>query len=128
MASSTAGPKGNTSRPESKAARRGVGTGARKMRFLQSMVMQVLLALVLAAMAWFSRDEPRTMMLYLWALLIPVGFGVVFFVAHQRGERVRREKTWTAAWEKAEAKRVFGWLGFTVIAWVAGVAAILAFA
>ena len=80
------------------AAQAGNAAGApqrRKQRFLTVLVFQGILALLLAGASLLVLDTPATMRLYLWAIVIPVGFALSFARAYARGERQRAAGAWT---------------------------------
>lgn len=88
------------------------------------LVVQGALLLLLLAAAFLVREDRFTSALYAWSGVIPVGFALVFWLAAQRGERVRREKRWTIQWERAEAKRTYALLGIVMALWMLGLVAV----
>ena len=88
------------------------------MRVMQSLVMQGVIAVILLAMAWLSRDEPRWLVLYLVTLVVPVGWAYVVWSALQREEKARAEGRWTKELAASEAKRGRGMLGALFLAWI----------
>ena len=114
-------PKGST------AGAKGVaGVARRRSRLVMTLVLQGILALVMVAAAALTTGTPRTMRLYLWSALIPLGFALVFGRAYARGERTRKAGTWTIEWERGEARRAFQMLGVVIVVWAIGVV-VLAF-
>lgn len=95
----------------------------RSLRLMMNLLMQGALLLVLLVAAAFAEGQARA--LYAWAAVVPAGFAAVYVVAHQRGERVRREARWSPDWEKAETRRNYAWLGSVAVLFVAGALAIL---
>ncbi|HWH08574.1 MAG TPA: hypothetical protein VNX21_05190 [Candidatus Thermoplasmatota archaeon] len=120
MAAGTPGPTAGTRKLErgAHAARQ------RSLRLLLSLAMQAALLLVLLVAAALAQGQARW--LYLWAAVVPAGFSVVYVMAFRRGERVRREGAWTPAWEAAESRRNYAWLGVVGALFVAGALGILA--
>lgn len=88
------------------------------MRVYQSLVMQGLIAMILLAMAWFSRSEPRWLALYLVTLLVPAGWTLVLWDALRREETARDEGRWSKEMATRERKRGQGLLGALFLAWV----------
>jgi O-antigen/teichoic acid export membrane protein len=85
-----------------------------------TLVLQAVLALLMIGAAFLMTDAPRTMRLYLWSAVIPIGFGLVFWRAYARGERERSAGTWTIEWERREARRAFQLLGVVALVWALG--------
>src|SRR5581483_4957128 len=109
--SGIAGPKAGTSP-------RRDGSGARSLRFYQFLAMQGALALALVGVAWLSRGDRRTVALCLVTLFVPLGWALVYELAHRRVESARKAGTWSAAWERAQGMRAMGVLGGIVLVWV----------
>lgn len=105
-------------------AKGAAGVARRRSRLVMTLVLQGVLALVMIAAAFFATGTPRTMRLYAWSALIPVGFALVFWRAYARGERVRADGSWTMEWERLEARRAFQMLGVVGVVWAIGVALI----
>lgn len=97
------------------------GVARRRSRLVMSLVLQGVLALLMLAAAYLTIEAPRTMRLYLWSVIIPVGFGLVFWRAYARGERERSAGSWTIAWERREARRAFQLLGVVALVWAFGI-------
>jgi hypothetical protein len=93
---------------------------------MQLLVMQGVIALLLLGMALLARDDPRTLALCLWALVVPAGFAYGFGSANARHDKARREGTWTKEWEKKENRRGVSILTAVGVLFVAGALAILA--
>lgn len=125
MASSIGGAKGSTSRPEPR-GKPDPGAAARRVRVMQLLVMQGVLAVLLLGLAFLSRDDPRTLALCLWTLLVPAGFAYAYGSANARHDRARRDGTWTKEWEKKETSRGFSILAGVGVLWVAGALLVLA--
>ena len=125
MASGIAGPKAGTSRPEARKGKADPAAGVQRLRVMQLLLMQGVLALLLLGMAFVSRDDPSTMALFLWTLLVPAGFGFVYGRAYQRQEKARREGLWSRDWDKKETTRGYSALGGVFLLWIVGVLAIL---
>ena len=107
------------------AAPKAVDPAAPLMRRARIMLaVQGALLLMLLFAAFLVREDRFTSALYAWSGVIPAGFGLVFWLAARRGERVRREKRWTLQWERAEAKRTYRWLGLVMALWVLGLVAV----
>lgn len=102
--------------------------GVRRARVMQLVATQGLMALLLAGMAYLARHERETMLLFLWTLLVPLGFAGVYGDAYLRYERARREGAWSREWDKKETTRGYALLGGVFAVWVAGALAILALA
>lgn len=109
MDASTIGSKGSISKLEK-------GRGVRKARVLQGLFMQAALALMLLTFAIVARNEPRNMGVFLAFLLVPAGWGYIFWSAHQKEEAARSAGLWTKEWDAALKKRTFRWLGGCVAA------------
>ena len=135
VAASTPGPTESTSKPDARGeGRTGAGPsklerGAfaarqRSVRLMMNLAMQAALLLVLLVAGAFAQGQARW--LYLWAAVVPAGFSAVYVMAFRRGERARRDRAWTPAWEKAETRRSYAWLGLVGVAFVAGALGILA--
>lgn len=92
--------------------------GPRRLRVMQSLVMQGIIALVLLGMAWFSRDETRWLALYLVTLVVPVGWALVLWNALGREEKARDAGSWTKEMAASERKRGQGMLGILFVGWV----------
>lgn len=95
----------------------------RHVRLMMSLVMQAALFLVILVASVFV--DGGTRWLYLWALLVPAGFTLVYLAAHRRGEAARASGAWTVAWEKAETRRNYTLLAAVGLVWLAGSVAIL---
>ncbi|GEM_PF-6987609 len=80
--------------------------------------MQGALALALVGVAWLSRGDRRTVALCLVTLVVPLGWALVYELAHRRVESARKAGTWSAAWERAQGMRAMGVLGGIVLVWV----------
>lgn len=134
MERSTPGPTGSTWKPSAPldkvpAARKGPAAsegGPLKRGVTAQLVLQGVFLVLLLGAAFLARDEARSMWLYVWTGVIPVGFGVVYFLAWRRRERVRAERRWTLAWEKAEAKRAYLGLGGVLLVWAVGLVLVFA--
>ena len=92
--------------------------GPRRLRVMQSLIMQAIIALILLAMAFLSRDETRWLILYLATLIVPVGWGLVLWNALRREENARDEGRWTKEMAASERKRGQGMLGALFLGWV----------
>lgn len=130
MADDTLGSKDSTWKPKGSAydvpaVQKGGPTVFERMRrtLIGALLVQLVLALLLVAAAFVTRDAPRTQRLYLWTLVIPAGFSTVFYFAYKRGVKVRAEKTWTREWELREKKVATRTLGAVVAVWALGVIA-----
>lgn len=115
-------PKGSAAQAQGAA-----GAARRRSRLTMTLVLQGALALVMVAAALFTLGAPRTSRLYAWSAVIPVGFAVVFWRAHARGERARASGAWTLEWERSEARRAFQLLGAVAALWALGVAVVALF-
>lgn len=123
MASGIAGSKGSTSsRPKGKPD---PAEGVRRVRVIQLLATQAMLAALFVLMAFLSHHEPVHLALWLWTLLVPAGFSFAYGSAYLRHERARREGTWTKEWSRKEDARGYGILGIVFTLWIAGVLAIL---
>lgn len=91
--------------------------GARRARVVQALVMQGGIAVILLGLAWFSRADRQSALLYVATLVIPIGWGYVFWLAYQRDDAARREGRWSKELDATEKKRTFGMLGALFLAW-----------
>lgn len=92
--------------------------GPRRLRVMQSLVMQGIIALILLAMAYFSRDDGKWLWLYLVTLIVPIGWSAVLWDALQREDKARAEGRWTKETAASERKRGQGLLGALFLGWV----------
>lgn len=104
--------------------RHDAGAGARRAKLVQLLATQAFVAVVALAFAYLSRDQPRTLGLSLWTLVVPAGFAYAYLDAHRRSEAARRADAWTPQMEAAIAKRLVARLGLALMAWIAGLAGI----
>lgn len=98
----------------------------RRVRVMQLLAMQGLLAALLLGLAFLTRDDPRTAVLLAWTLVVPAGFAYVYATAYQRHERVKKEGAWTKEWAKKQDARGYALLATVFAVWIAGALAILA--
>lgn len=106
-------------------SRRDKGAPARRARVVQALVTQGGLVVVLLGLAWFQRKDRQALALLLATLLVPGVWGFAFWRGFARDEAARREGVWSPAFAAREAKRTYGVLGASVVAWVALALAIL---
>ncbi|MEA3200647.1 MAG: hypothetical protein QOE90_2075 [Thermoplasmata archaeon] len=101
-----------TSRREREAA------GRRAVQLLKFVGFQALLALALVVVAVLLREDRRAFALCLVTLVVPVGWSLVYVLAHRRVEAARRAGTWTPDWERAQGKTTAGAFGAIMLVWV----------
>lgn len=106
--------------------RRDVGRGIRKARVVQVLFLQGILAAGILYFVVLSTGRARW--LTLWTLVVPIGFAATYWLAYTAGERTRSANTWTPQSEVAEGRRLVRRLGATIMAWIAGAAAVWYFA
>lgn len=92
--------------------------GPRRLRVMQSLVMQGVISVVLLAMAWFSRNDGKWLWLYVMTLVVPAGWALVLWSALQREEKAREAGLWTKEMAASEKKRGQGMLGALFLGWV----------
>jgi hypothetical protein len=78
------------------------------------MALQGLLVVVLLGSAWLGSDSPLATRLYLWSVVVPIGFALVF-------TQVYRDP----AWEGKGSRRAYAWLGVVLLVWLAGIGGVL---
>jgi hypothetical protein len=90
-----------------------------------NLAVQGVFALVLLGAAAATTDAPRVARLYLWAIVIPLGFGVVFALAYRRGARIRMQRLWTLQWERADVRRAYQGMAAVMVLWAVGLLVLL---
>lgn len=91
-----------------------------RKRLTWTILAQGVLAALLAGASFVTTGTPRTSRLYLWTIIVPIGFSLMFYLAYRRGVKVREEKRWTREWEQAETKLASRTLGAVVALWAIG--------
>lgn len=89
--------------------------------------MQAGLAALLLVMVAFNWRDTQSLLLFGSTLIIPVGWGWVFWRAYQRDEAARDAGTWTPEIDRAERKRTFSTLGILFAVWLAIAVAVMLF-
>lgn len=93
------------------------GAGARRARFLMALAMQAGLAAILLLLMLFSLGNRQGLLFLAATLLIPLGWGALWWRAYAGGEAARREGRWTREWEARETRRTFGLMGAVLALW-----------
>lgn len=91
-------------------------------------MMQGLVAVLLVGLSYLSRADAQMMRIYLASILIPVAWTFAIWRAFTRGEKARREGTWTREFDARERNVTYGIMGGAILVWAALVALIVAFA
>ena len=80
--------------------------------------MQGVIAAFLLLLAWFSRDDLRSLVVMLGTLVVPAGWSYATWSAWKREESARREGRFDAAFGKKERARGAAVMGASVGAWI----------
>ena len=82
-------------------------------------LMQGVIAIVLAFLVWTSRADRQAMLVYACALLVPVGWAYATWSAWQRDEAARREGRFDRAFARKEQQRGYAIMAVSLVAAVA---------
>ena len=99
----------------------------RRARFVQAMFFQASLVVLLVAFALFSLGNRQGLLLACATLVIPLGWGWLFWDAYRRDEAARAEGRWTKESDAAERKRVYARLAAVFVLWLVLLAVIVVY-